>query len=85
MDLTPYIAPTVTLVLAFVGFYGMVSTRLARMEQRIDDLVNVVEKHNSIVERTFKLESDMNTAFKHIDALRERDEKIESKIEKIHE
>ena len=84
MDLTPYIGTIVTIALAFVGFYGMVSTRLARTEQKIDDLSATVEKHNNVVERTAKLESDLHTAFHHIDTLRERDDKIEERIEKFH-
>ena len=84
MDITPYIGTIVTVVLAFVGFYGMVSTRLARTEQKIDDLADTVDKHNQVVERTHKLEADLNTAFKRIDELKERDEKLEQRIEKFH-
>ena len=85
MDLTPYIGTIVTVVLAFVGFYGMVSTRLARTEQKIDDLAETVSKHNGVIERTYALERDMHTAFKRIDELKARDDKIEAKIEKLHE
>ena len=84
MDLSPYIGTIVTIALAFVGFYGMVSTRLARTEQRIEDLVNVVEKHNEVIERTYKLETDVGTAFKRIDELKARDEKLEQRMEKFH-
>lgn len=85
MDLSPYIGTIVSVVLAFVGFYGMVSTRLARTEQKIDDLQDTVDRHNRVVERTYKLESDMHTAYKRIDELKVRDEKIEQKMEKLHE
>lgn len=84
MDLTPYIGTIVTVVLAFVGFYGMVSTRLARTEQKIDDLAETVDRHNRVVERTHKIEADLNTAFKRIDELRDKDEKLEAKMEKYH-
>ena len=84
MDITPYIGTIVTIALAFVGFYGMVSTRLARTEQRIEDLVKEVEKHNTVVERTYGIERDLNTAFKRIDELKARDDKIEGTIEKFH-
>ena len=84
MDLTPYIGTIVTIVLAFVGFYGMVSTRLARTEQRIEDLVKEVEKHNNVIERTYGVERDLNTAFKRIDELKDADKKLEDKIEKFH-
>ena len=84
MDITPYIGTIATVALAFIGFYGMVSTRLARTEQRIEDLVKEVEKHNNVVERTYGIERDLNTAFKRIDELKERDNKIEQAIEKHH-
>lgn len=83
MDLTPYMGTIVTVVLAFVGFYGMVSTRLARTEQKIDDLASTVEKHNNVIERTYAVERDVNTAFKRIDELKARDDKIEARIERI--
>lgn len=85
VDISPYLGSVVTIVITFVGFYGMVSTRLARMEQRIEDLVITVEKHNQVVERTFINERDIKTAFNKLDELKERDEKIEARIEKLHE
>ena len=45
--------------------------RLTRLETKLDTLATQVEKHNRVVERTFKLESDLTTAFDHIDSMRE--------------
>ena len=53
--------------------------RLARLEAKLDNLADTVDKHNKVVERTFKLESDLHTAFKHIDRLRDDIEKVEGK------
>ena len=52
--------------------------RLTRLEAKLDTLSTQVEKHNKVVERTFKLENDLNTAFNHIDVIRDdvRDIKI---------
>ena len=96
MDFTPYIGSIVTVIIAILGFYGMITTRLTRMETKVDDmkdhidakvddLKEQVEKHNHVVERTYGLERDLNTAFKRIDELKERDEKIEQRMEKLHE
>ena len=85
MDITPYLGFIATVVLAFVGFYGMVSTRLARIETKVDDLGDDVKRHNGVVERTHKIEADLNTAFKRIDELKEKDEKLERRMEKLHE
>ncbi|MBQ9003049.1 MAG: hypothetical protein IJ087_14445 [Eggerthellaceae bacterium] len=93
MDITPYISSIVTVLVAVVGAYVAMknannqkfqelSVQIAHLSTQVEDLKEQVEKHNSIVERTFKLESDMHTAFKRIDELKERDDKLEAKIER---
>ena len=95
MDITPFIAPGVSVLIAFVvGYVAMknannvkfnaLSVQIATLQQAVNDLKGDVEKHNNVVERTGKLEADLNTAFKRIDELKERDERLESKIEKFH-
>ena len=42
----------------------MASSRLEQLERK-------VEKHNSVVERTFQLENNVQTAFNRIDEIRE--------------
>ena len=84
MDFTPFIAPLVTAIIAAAGTYAAISSRLTRLETMIVDLRRDVEKHNQVVERTFKLEVDMSTAFKRIDELKARDDKLESKMEALH-
>ena len=96
MDITPYIGSIVTIAIAIVGGYVAMknannetfknlSVQIATVSTKVDDLRNDVEKHNNLVERTAGLERDLNTAFKRIDDLKEHDEKIEHKIEKLHE
>lgn len=46
---------------------------------KIEDLTKKVEKHNQIVERTYKLESDVKTAFNKLDEERGRIERLEDK------
>ena len=83
MDLTPYIGTIVTVIIAFGAFYGAVNARLARTEQKLDDLKDQVEKHNQVVERTYKLETEMATAYKRIDELRCKDERIEDRLDQL--
>lgn len=45
--------------------------RLARLETMMERLSKDVEKHNRVIERTFKVESDLSTAFKRIDEIRD--------------
>ena len=85
MDLTPYLGTIVTVLIAFLSFYGAMASRFSRMEEKVDNLAKEVEKNNHVVERTAGVERDLNTAFKRIDELKERDEKLEAKIEKLHE
>ena len=95
MDLTPYIGSIVTVIVAIVGGYvamknannekfNALSVQIAALSQQVADLKEDVEKHNGAVERTYKLELDMHTAFKRIDELKTKDEKLEAKIEKFH-
>ena len=82
MDITPYIGSIVTVIIACVGFYGAVSTRLARLEAKMDDqqkltqteIANLrrdVEKHNNVMERTFKLETEVGNLYHRYDELRD--------------
>lgn len=91
MDLIPLISPFVTAIVAIVGSYAAfknannekleeLHVQIAELSAKVDSLKGQVEKHNNVIERTFKLESDMHTAFKRIDELKERDEKLEEKI-----
>lgn len=83
MDITPYIGTIVTVIIAVGSVYAAINSRLARLETMIEALTATVEKHNGIIERTYKLESDMSTAFKRIDELKAADEKLEHKITKL--
>ena len=96
MDFTPYIAPAVTIIIAVVGGYFAVTNAItkvmqemrvdvARIEQKVDDLKEDVEKHNGVVEKVAINTRDIKTAFIKIDELKERDDKIEARIEKLHE
>lgn len=59
MDITPYIGTIVTVVIAVGSVYAAISSRLTKLETLIADLRRDVEKHNSVVERTYGLEADM--------------------------
>ena len=79
LDITPYISAIVTALIAAGGTYAAVTSRLARVETMIADLRRDVERHNNVIERTYALESDMNTAFKRIDELKQADLRLDEK------
>lgn len=59
MDITPYLGTIVTVLIAVGSVYAAISSRLAKLETMITDLRRDVEKHNSVIERTYGLEADM--------------------------
>lgn len=77
LELSTFVAPVATALLTAVGIYVAMSNRISILETKMDSLASKVEKHNSIVERTYKLESDVATAWKRHDELRERVERLE--------
>lgn len=83
MDITPYLGPIVTALIAFGATYAAFSARLTRLETMIVDLRRDVEKHNTVVERTYRLETEMETVWKRVDDLKERDTHIEEKLDNL--
>ena len=63
MDITPYVGTIATVMIAFGGLYAAISSRLTRLETMIDNLAKVTEKHNNVIERTFKLETDVDNLY----------------------
>lgn len=72
MDITPYLGTIVTVVIAFGGLYAAISSRITRLETKVDNLTDQVEKHNQIVERTYTAESDIRNLYHRYDELREQ-------------
>jgi len=81
----PFIAPAVSIVIAVLSLWFGFSSRISKLEVLIQEMKQDVEKHNQIVERTYAVERDMKTAFIRIDELKERDNKLEEKIERLHD
>lgn len=46
---------------------------------KLEELEKKQDKHNQVIERTYKLESDMATAWKRYDEMAERIERVESR------
>jgi len=80
IDVSLIIGPFASALCAFVGSWFAFSTRLTRVETKIDELTKQVEKHNGVMERTFKLESDMSTVWHRHDELKEELERVRERI-----
>lgn len=87
--ITPVASGVISAIVAAFGVYVAITNRLTHLEtqQKADRdalmremqlMRGEVEKHNRVIERTFKMESDLNTAFKHIDEQRNRISRLEN-------
>lgn len=80
-DATTLIVPALSALLSAAsaagGVYVAISNRLSVLETKMDALSDKVEKHNSVIERTYKLETDAATAWKRHDELAGRVERLE--------
>lgn len=72
MDITPYIGTIVSVVIAVGGVYAAIAQRLARLETLIENLASITEKHNNVIERTFRLETEVDNLYHRYDELKEQ-------------
>lgn len=72
MEISNIIVGILALIGSLVGCYFSNSKTMAVTQERLRQLDEKVEKHNQVIERTYKLESDVRTAFVEIDELKER-------------
>lgn len=67
MDITSFIAPIlsglITALISGFSVYVTLERKIAVIETKIDTLRTEVEKHNSVMERTFRLEEQVKTLF----------------------
>ena len=71
MDFTPYIGTIVTVLLAVGSVYAAISSRLTKLETLIVDLRRDVEKHNQVIERTYKLETEVTNIYHRLDDMKD--------------
>lgn len=75
--IVPALSALLSAASAAGGVYVAITNRLSVLETKMDALSDKVEKHNSVIERTYKLETDAATAWKRHDELAERVERLE--------
>ena len=56
--IAPIASGIVGAIISAFGVYVAITNRLTKLETLIDQLRDEVERHNAIVERTYKLEAD---------------------------
>lgn len=70
MDFTPFVGPVLTAVITGGGVYAAITNRLTRLETLIESLRTETEKHNSVIERTYRLETQQANIFHQLDELK---------------
>lgn len=81
MEWTELIGFALTAVIAVFGSYTAtkrineerelrLETKIARLEAKMDSLTSEVEKHNQMVERTYKLETEVDNLYHRYDELK---------------
>lgn len=75
IELSTLITPIFSALLgagsAAIGVYVAMSNRLSVLETKMDNLAASVEKHNGVIERTFKAESEINNLYHRIDDVKD--------------
>ena len=71
----PILSGVISAALAAVGCYVAMTNRLTRLETMIADLRADVERHNAIVERTYKAEQDITNIYHRVDRIEGRCER----------
>lgn len=59
IELSVFIGPIISAICAFAGSWFAFSTRLTRVETKMDALSEDVRKHNGVVERMYKAEAEI--------------------------
>ena len=68
------ISAAVTLIVCMINNHGQQEKTRALMEYKLDELTKRVEKHNSVVERTYILEEKVKVANHRIEDLERKGE-----------
>ena len=69
--ITPVLSALIGAGSAAIGVYVAMSNRLSVLETKMDNLADSVEKHNKVIERTYKVETDVSNIYHHIDDIKD--------------
>jgi len=71
----PIASGVISAVIAAFGCYVAMTNKLTKLETLIGDLKEDVEKHNSVMERTYKNEQDITNIYHRVDRIEGRCER----------
>ena len=73
--ISPLASGAVSAILAAFGVYVAITNKLTKLETMVADLRADVEKHNNLMERTYKNEQDVTNLYHRVDRLEGRCER----------
>ena len=82
---TAALSAVVTLVVCLVNNHFQVSKTTALISYRLEELEKKVDKHNNVVDRTYKLEQDITRLQDEVNRHKERLREAEGKMNKMED
>lgn len=70
IDLSAFIGPILSAICAFSGSWLAFSNKIAQLEVMVQNLTSEVNKHNKVIERTYRLEERMDGALHSLDEVK---------------
>ena len=83
LDLETLVAPIISVIVAVIVSWMAMSTKLAVLETKIDDLSEDVRKHNNLVERVTIIEANDKAQWARLDERREQERAIEHELQDL--
>ena len=76
------ISAAATLLVCLISNHGQLERTRVLMEYKLDELTKKVDKHNNLIERTYKLEKETSVIHEQILAANRRIQDLENKEER---
>lgn len=73
----------ITAIITLVGTFGGILTAQKLSNYRIAELEKKVDKHNSVIEKTYGLEKDLQEVRKDVDRIDSEHQKTKDKVQDI--
>ena len=71
IELSAFIGPAISAICAFAGSWLAFSNKIAKLEVMVGNLTSEVNKHNKVIERTYRLEERMDSALHSLDEVKD--------------
>lgn len=69
-------------IVLIIGYIVSIGVIYGTIKTKIEDLSQKVSKHNNLIERTYKIERDLSTAFVKIDENRHNIKRLDQEVRK---